>query len=49
MVHLVVELDCMMAVTGYISIVLYSRRVAVANFVAEWSCKMEDMLDRYSS
>ena len=49
MVRSVVELDCMMAVTGYTSTVLCSRRVAVVNFVADQSCKIEDMLDRCSS
>ena len=34
MVRSVVELDCMMVVTGYTSTFLYSRRVAAANFVA---------------
>ena len=46
MVRSVVKLDCMMVVTGYMSIVLYSCSVAVVNFVGEWSCKMEDMLHR---
>ena len=49
MVRSIMELDCMMAVTGYISTILCSRRVAVVNFVSDRSCKMEDMLDRYSS
>ena len=39
----------MVAVAGYTSTVLYSRRAAVANFVADWHCKMEDTLDRCSS
>ena len=45
MVQSVVELDSMMTMIGYTSTVLYSRRVAVANFVADRSCKMEDTLD----
>ena len=49
MVQSVVELDCMMVVTRYTSIALYSRRVVVANFIAEWSCEMEDTLDPCSS
>ena len=39
----------MMALTEYMSTVLYSCRVAVVNFVADMSCKMEDTLDRCSS
>ena len=39
----------MMAVTGCTSIVLYLHRVAVAKFVADRSCKMEDTLDWCSS
>ena len=31
------------------STVLYLRRVAVVNFVADRSCKMEDTLDQFSS
>ena len=34
----------MTAVTEYTSTVLYLRRVVVANFVADRSCKMEDTL-----
>ena len=39
----------MMAMMEYTSTVLYSRRVAVVNFFADQSCKMEDMLDQCSS
>ena len=39
----------MMAVMRYTLVALYSRRVAVVNFVANRSCTMEDMLDRCSS
>ena len=49
MVPSVVELDCMMAAMGYTSTVLYSRRVAVANFVTNWSFKMKAMFDQCSS
>ena len=42
MVRSVMELDCMMTVTKYKLTILYSRRVAVANFVADRSCKMKD-------
>ena len=49
MVRSVVELDYMMVVIRYTSIVFYSRRVAVANFVVDQSCKMEDTLDPCSS
>ena len=49
MVRSVGELDCMMAVTGCTSTVLYSHRVAVVNFVADRSCKMEDTPSRCSS
>ena len=45
MVRSVVELDCMIGVAGYTSTALYSRRVAVASFVADRCCKMEDTLD----
>ena len=49
MMRSVVELDCMIVVAGYMSTVLYSRRAAVANFVADRHCKMEDTLDMCSS
>ena len=49
MVRSIIELDCMIAVAGYTLTVLYSQRVAVANFVADRCCKMEDTLDPYSS
>ena len=39
----------MIVVTGYTSTIMYSHRFAVVNFVADWSCKMEDTLDRCSS
>ena len=48
MVRLVVELDCTIAVAGYTSTVLHSRRVVVAIFVAE-RCYMEDTSDLCSS
>ena len=38
----------MIAVAGYTLSFLYSRRLAVANFVADRCCKMEDTLDLYS-
>ena len=44
----VVELDCTIAVAGYTSTVLHSRRVAVVNFVAD-RCYMEDTSDPCSS
>ena len=49
MVRSVGELDCMMAVTGCMSTILYSHRVAVVNFFADRSCKMENMPSRCSS
>ena len=49
MVRSVVELDCIMTMTKYTLTVLYSRRVAVANFVADRSCKMEDTVGQCSS
>ena len=39
----------MMSMTGYTTIVLYSLRLAVVNFIAGQSCKMEDTLDQCSS
>ena len=39
----------MMTMMGYTSTILYSRRVGVANFVADRRCKMEDTLDPCSS
>ena len=45
MVRSVVVLDCMIVVTGYMSIVLYSRRAVVANFVPDRRCKIKDTLD----
>ena len=35
----------MIVVVGYTSTVLYSRRAAIANFVADRRCKMEDTLN----
>ena len=49
MVRSVVELDCMIVVAGYTSTVLYFHRAAVASFVADRCCKMEDTLDLCSS
>ena len=49
MVRLIMELECMVVVTGYTSTVLYLRRVAVMNFVTDRSCKMENTVDRCSS
>ena len=49
MVRSVVELDCIIVVAGYTSTVLYSRRIAVANFVADRHYKMKDTLDLCSS
>ena len=48
MVRSVVELDCEIVVAEYTSIVLHSRRVTVASFVAD-RCYMEDTSDPYSS
>ena len=45
MVRSVVELDCMIAVAGYTSTILHSRRAAVASFVADRCCKIEDKSD----
>ena len=45
MVRSVVELDIMIAMARYMSTVSYSRRAAVANFVADQRYKMEDTLD----
>ena len=39
----------MIDVAGCTSIVLHSRRAAVASFVADRCCKMEDTLDPCSS
>ena len=49
MVQSAMELDCMIARGEYKSIVLYSRRVVIANFVADRHYKMEDTIDRCSS
>ena len=49
MMRPVMELECMVAMTSYISIVLYWRRVAGLNYVNEKSCRVEEMLDRCSS
>ena len=49
MVRSVVELDCTIVVVGYTLTVLYLRRVAVANFIADRRYKMEDTLDPCSS
>ena len=48
MVLSVMGLDCMIDMVGYMSIVLYSCRVAVASFVAN-RCYMEDTYDPCSS
>ena len=37
MVRSVVELECMMAVMRYTSTILDLRKVAVVNFVVDWS------------
>ena len=39
----------MIVVAGYTLTVLYSRRVAVANFVVDQHYKMEDTFDQCSS
>ena len=44
MVRSVVGLDCMIAVAGYTSTILHSRRVAVASFVTD-RCYMKDTSD----
>ena len=49
MVWSVVEFEFMVVVIGYTSTFLYLCRVAVVNFVADWSCKMEDTLDQSNS
>ena len=49
MVRSVVELDYMIDVAGYTSTILYSHRVLIANFVADWYYKKEDTLDQCSS
>ena len=49
MVRSVLELDCMMVVTRYMSTILYWRKVVGANFVADQNHKMEDTLDLCSS
>ena len=48
MVRSVVGLDCTIAVAGYTSTVLHSRRVSVASFVAD-RCYMEDTSNLCSS
>ena len=48
MVRSVVELDCMIVVAEYTSIVLHLRRVAAASFVAD-RCYMEDTSNSCSS
>ena len=49
MVWSVMELDCTIAVAGYTSTVLHSRRTTVASFVADRCCKIEDTFDLCSS
>ena len=49
MVRSVVQLDCVIDVAEYTSTVLDLRRVAVASFVADRCCKMEDTLGPCSS
>ena len=48
MVRSIVELDYTIAMAGYTSTVLHSRRVAVASFVAD-RCYKEDTSDLCSS
>ena len=48
MVRSVMGLGCTIFVTGYMSIILHSRRVTVASFVAD-RCYMEDTSDPCSS
>ena len=48
MTQSIMELGCMTTVGEYTSIVLHSRRAAVASFVAD-RCYMGDTFDLYSS
>ena len=49
LVQYVMELERRLVVTGHTSIVLYLCRVLIVNFVANQSCRLEDMFVWYSS